>query len=463
MKNRLKNKYLLLIIILVSVSCKKFTEVGMPDDKIVTSAVFTDEVTATSAILGIYARLAGVTGPPFSNGAVTLYTGLLADELETTLTDLSTMNFSAGNLSASSGIVYTNFWRFAYEPIYQTNMCIEGLESSTTLPPAVQNQLLGEAYFLRAFCYWYLVNLFGDVPLITTSDYVQNAKIPRTSSDKIIANIITDLNEAKDLLLPKYPTNSRLRVNYYTVLALLSRTYLYNEDWETAKKITTEVIDYEKYELEQDLSKVFLAESQEAIWQLSTENGTYNTLEGQRFIPTSSATTRPQYPINPILYESFNTIDKRKSEWIKSKTVAGTTYNYPFKYKVRLNANRTEYYIVFRLTEQYMIRAEARARLNDLSNAIKDLDLIRSRAGLPLVSEINPQISQSDLLDTIFNERRFEFFAEWGHRWFDLKRAEQINEVLTAIKPEWKSTNVLFPIPNSEILVNKNLKQNPGY
>ncbi|RYG54138.1 MAG: RagB/SusD family nutrient uptake outer membrane protein, partial [Chitinophagaceae bacterium] len=100
---------------------------------------------------------------------------------------------------------------------------------------------------------------------------------------------------------------------------------------------------------------------------------------------------------------------------------------------------------------------------NQLPLAIADLDIIRARAGLTKIASTNPNTSQSDLLDAILKERRSELFTEWGHRWMDLRRFGKLDAVMSAIKPGWKPAAQLLPIPYSEILVNQNLKQNPGY
>lgn len=119
-----------------------------------------------------------------------------------------------------------------------------------------------------------------------------------------------------------------------------------------------------------------------------------------------------------------------------------------------------EYSIIFRLSEQYLIRAEARAHLDNISGAQLDLNTIRNRAGLPNTLAT----SMSDLLNAIIQERQVELFAEQGHRWFDLKRTGNAGTVLSAIKPNWQATDVLLPIPETELEINPNLlPQNSGY
>lgn len=130
---------------------------------------------------------------------------------------------------------------------------------------------------------------------------------------------------------------------------------------------------------------------------------------------------------------------------------------------------RDEYNMVLRLAEQYCIRAEARARLDQLPDAVSDLNAIRKRAGLFDLPTIS---TQNQVLAAVEQECRNEFFAEWGHRWFDLKRwparandgKKRVDEVMTALRPDtWKPTAALWPIPDNERKQNHALSQNPGY
>jgi hypothetical protein len=141
--------------------------------------------------------------------------------------------------------------------------------------------------------------------------------------------------------------------------------------------------------------------------------------------------------------------------------VSGVTYVYPTKYKTKTaSSDPVEYNVIFRLAEQYLIRAEARIQQDRYADAQSDLNLIRSRAGLPKTTASD----KPTLLNAIESENRSEYFAEWGHRWFDLKRWGKVDTVLSTLKfPNWQSTDVLYPIPLTEIQRNPALTQNPGY
>ena len=139
----------------------------------------------------------------------------------------------------------------------------------------------------------------------------------------------------------------------------------------------------------------------------------------------------------------------------------GSTYYYPYKYKTNTpGSGMAEFDMVFRLAEQFLIRAEARAWQDNQSGAKADLDEIRRRAGL---NETTANDKQS-ILNAILQERRVEFCFEYGHRWLDLKRTGTINTILSVEKPAtWRATAALFPIPQNAISTNIKLKQNDGY
>lgn len=448
--------YPILFCFLINLYSCNFIEIDTPKDRIITATLFENETTATASVLGLYNWLSSVA-PPFSNGATTMFTGLASDELEYTATIANQQEFFENNIATGNFIVYNNFWRQNYEIIYQATVCIEGLEQSS-LPINVKNQLLGECYFIRAFCYWYLVNIFGGVPLATTTDYETNARLSRSTVGAVKEYILSDLIQASDLLVTTYPSNGKLRINYYTALALLTRYYLYAENWQEVENLSTQIIESGLYDYETDINQVFLAIGTESIWQIEGQT-VFNTIEGNRFIPAAAPTVRPNYALSNSLIDAFESGDLRLSNWTGTKVVQDIVYTYPYKYKVSINAVKTEHYVMFRLAEVYLNRAEARAHLGKEQEALEDINILRIRANLAQHNLANT----SNVLAAVLQERRIEFFAEWGHRWFDLKRTNTIDEILSVVKPNWESTDALFPIPSDEIIANGNLEQNPGY
>ncbi len=169
----------------------------------------------------------------------------------------------------------------------------------------------------------------------------------------------------------------------------------------------------------------------EAIWQLMPNQPTYNSGEGSIYILTSF----PQYAtLSPQLLNAFEPGDLRRNNWVADTTIGPDTFFYPFKYKVQFSETVTEYSMVLRLAEQYLISAEARTELNNTADALTDINIIRERAGLSDIT-VSDQVS---ILKAIQQERQVELFTEWGNRWLDLIRTGQATEVLSSIKNNWQ-------------------------
>lgn len=441
-------------------SCAEFVNIEAPKTQIVRTQVFENDAGARAAVSGIFSQM--MSGVSFASGgsnSVTVLGGLSSDEFLNHSTSQVFITLYSNGLTPINNTAVTSNWNDIYMFIYEANSILEGCEASTTLSKEVRDQAIGQAKFVRAFAYFYLVNLFGDVPLITGTDYRINMSASRTSTTEVYKQIETDLTDARSLLLADYSlsANEKVEPNKWAATALLARAYLYQKKWTEAEAQSSAIIESNLFSLPGTLNSVFLKNSSEAIWQLMPVMPGFNTNEGPIMIIVGNPT---RWSLSAATTGIFEPIDKRLSSWIGSFTTAGRTYQFASKYKVRLNGQPlTEYYTVFRLAEQYLIRAEARAMQNNLAGAIADINVIRARAGLSTIDATG--MTQTNVLTTIEKERRAEFFAEWGHRWFDLKRWGTIDAVLGAVKPDWQSKDALFPIPQAEILANPNIIQNP--
>ncbi|TRX61187.1 RagB/SusD family nutrient uptake outer membrane protein [Fulvivirga sp. M361] len=462
----------ILICCVFITSCEDFVDIDPPRNQVISEEVFANDETVVGAISGVYSEMTSNRDNLF-NTSLEVYTGKASDEFTNHHSDITHVQFYTNDLEPSNGILFGSFWRVPYNLIGNVNVIIEQLRINASVTPSVRDQVLGEALFIRAFTHFNLTNLFGEIPYVTSSSIEITSSITRNSQSDVYESIVQDLLEAQSLMQSDFSFvdgDERIRPNRAAATALLARTYLYMEDWENAEIQATNLIDQtDTYFLEDDLNTVFLPESNEAIWQLkSVASATLQrTRQGERFIIGFFA---PGNFFNVTLSESlldaFEFDDNRLTSWVGVFTQGSNTWNYPNKYKngVFTNINPAEYSVILRLGEQYLIRAEARAQQNDLSGSLEDVDVIRNRAGLSLLEDTNPGISQANLLLAIEQERKIELFAEFGHRWFDLKRTGRVDVVLGAIKENWQTTDTLFPIPEQEILNNPNLlPQNPGY
>lgn len=446
-------------LFLLLISCDSFVETDVPKSQLDNTAVFESYSTASAALIDIYSKIRDIGLLSGTQDGLSIQLGNYTDETDSYESFGSSPAFYENRLLPSNGTL-KELWNTSYNQIYAANALIEGVQNSKSLSDQNKKQLQGEALFIRALIHFYLVNLFGDIPYIVETDYRKNSKAPRTSTPKVYENLIADLQNASSMLSDTYSPAQRVRPNRYTCRALMARVYLYNNQYaEAANEASALVNQTAVFSLEPDLNKVFLINSKETIWQLQSSLSGQNTLEAGIFIFTAGPPSVVALTDN--LVNSFSPTDLRKSSWVKSVTNGSTTWYHPFKYKERDNtATSVEYSIMFRLAEQYLIRAEARAHLNDLTGAREDLDKIRQRAGL---GQTTAQ-SQTEILNAILQERRWEFFSELGHRFFDLKRFGALDNTLSAVKPGWNSDDKLFPIPQSELNTNPNLlPQNPGY
>lgn len=454
----------LVLAALLFTSCKKLISIPPnPPSSITQQEAFADSASTISTIAGVYAYNTTGQGFAYSDGQLTFTSGLSSDELVSSLTG-DIQQFYSYNLTSLNSRVST-LWAYPYKAIYQVNAVLSGVKGNGNLSPSFINQITGEMEVVRSLYYFNLINMFGDAPLVTSTDYNQTSNLPRSPVAAIYARVTTDLNDAMKKLKATYPSAGRARPNLYTAVALLAKVNLYRGNWQNAFNCADSVIRLGGYSLlpSASIKNVFLDGSTEAIWQLPANQSYYATSEAQYFIPTFSA---PSYSVTPFLLKAFENGDLRLANWIGTKTinVGGTnqTFNYPYKYKnTTASTSPAEDYMLFRLAEMYLIRAEAAAHLNNPTQTLADINTIRARAGLT-GSTANPA-SQTELLAAVMHERQVELFCEGAARWYDLKRTGTAAAVLNAVKTGYANNAALYPLPQSELILNKSLIQNPGY
>jgi hypothetical protein len=449
----------MVVLALLLAGCRKLIQVPSQQDEPGTATVFSSDADAENALTGMYI---GVMNSPRTllNGGMSLYAGLSADELANTGPNpdpFRTNELTSGN------IICSTLYSTAYNVIYMANSLIAGLDASNGVSPAVKAELRGEAEVVRAVEYFYLVNMYGGVPVVTGIDFSVTSKLARDPIEAVYAQIEADLADAQQVLpagylsTPGYP-GARTRPNRLAATALLARVWLYRGQWAMAELEADTVIGCGLYQLEPGLDSVFRADSREAIWQLQPVNATLTTAEATAF--DTKLGPRPGYQLTSWWLGAVEAGDQRRVHWVDSARLGPAIYYYPYKYKLTaLSPVDTEYNMVIRLAEVYLIRAEARAMQGDIGGAQADLDTVRGRAGLGATGANDIP----GLLAAILHERQVELVAEWGHRWLDLKRLGMAGAVLGNEKPGWVGTDTLYPIPAGDLTANPKLVQNPGY
>ena len=349
-----------------------------------------------------------------------------------------------------------SFWNSSGQTIHRANNIIQKVPGISTLTDSQKGQFISEAKFIRAYTYLNAIYIWGDFPWIEETDYRIVQNLPRTPVEEIFTNLTSDLIEVKQQLPESYNESgeTRIRVTKGAATALLARTYLYQEDWTQAEAEATEVINNSLYELT-DYQNTFIKNSPESILELWSDPFV-NSGGGVTFFPPSLGGQYALIPTEKII-NAFEPGDLRKNVALNTDDQG---LPYIFKYRDIDRTGDFQETKVLRLAEMYLIRAEARAKQQNLSGATDDINTIRNRAGLsPTTANDQPS-----LLAAIEQERFVELCFELPHRWTDLARTGRIDEVMEAFSPQtWDPTDKLLPIPQTEIDLNPNLTQNPGY
>src|SRR5690606_28871102 len=341
-----------------------------------TDKVFADSLSAISALGNIYFKLANNLNSNY-NKQLSLYT----DEFSFTATD---EEFYNGQISPNNG-TNSNIWNYFYEIIYSCNDILEKLDLTNSLKPRMKSQMINEAKFVRAFCYYHLFILYEHIPLIIETNVDKNRIALQADSTEVFTLIVSDLIEVKKELPIEYPSSDRTRANKWSASALLAQVYLYQQRWQEALDEADAILSSGLYTPISEINEVFLASSKETILQLWRKDGFIS--DATILIPSSN-TVVPRYLIAESLHALFEKDDLRQSNWLGVNNVemdgVSQAYTFPYKYKNRSGSHSApEYLKVLRASEQYLIRAEAKAHLGDISGAILDLNIIRKRAGVP--------------------------------------------------------------------------------
>lgn len=447
-------KIILIIVLVCAYSCEKLIDVDVPNNQIDRQAVFQDLQTANSALAALYAGLmagSSIAGADLE-ASLSVYTDDL-DDLSTTVTPTKELYL---NQQIDTNLTVYNNWANSYKHIYTANSILEGLSGSTSISKMDRKWLRGETLLIRTVLFYYLNQLFGDIPYPITTDYKVNQVITKTSSLQVLNKMEDDINEVIQLLSDNYRNAERIYPNRYAAKLLLAKIQLSKKEWNNAEITLNDILQSPLYQLETDITKVFQKNGKHIIWQLKPNN---NASLPQATVYYFNNSKPNLYAATNSLLNSFSVNDQRKQQWLSTVSYNGESWYRVQKYKNRDNTNTNEYSIIFRLEEVKLLMAEALGQQNKIIEGLPYLNATRTRAGLTPLSNLN----QATFLQETLLENRREFFTEMGHRFLDLKRMEKLN-LLNSVKTNWQPYHERWPIPQKEILLNSNLKpQNTGY
>ncbi|OQP41116.1 hypothetical protein A4H97_14500 [Niastella yeongjuensis] len=426
-------------------SCKKWLE-ETPNNALPANKSITDAATARAAIIGAYNSVQGYYSASYPTlGTITadnvIFNGTLSEYLQ-----LDQNAIPADNVTTVAA--YQNI----YKAINSANSVITYVPevSDPLLPDAEKNKLLGEAYFIRALGYFDLGRGWGGVQLQVqpTTSLSAARGIKRSTLQQTYDQVLSDLVKAEELLPEDGSTRNRAQKS--TARALRARLHLYRKEWAEADKYASLVIANNKYALVTPFKTFFTTPfgTTESVFELTFSANDKNSY-WNLWYPSSAG---GQYTLKP----SASFVSKINDAAIggsRSSLIAGTGNNvYGVLYNT--SATSTDPSYIIRIAELYLIRAEARVWLEDLTGALADLNKIRNRAGVPN----STAATKEELILAIENENSIEFSFE-AHRWFDLVRTERVDDILGITnKNYW-----VFPLPYSDILSDPDAKQNDGY
>ena len=448
----------LCLALLLLAACENLVEVDYPANQIGTAQVFEDLQTANAALAGLYAGLRDqslITGGSYYGAGALL--GSYADDLDCYFYDQNGVVDISNNQQQKTNSNIETIWNTAYQQVYYANSIIYGAEHSTALAEGDKNRIRGEALLVRSLIYFYLQQLFGDIPYTASLDYEYNRSLSKTDATAVLEQLELDLTEAISLLPDDYRDAERIYPNRKAAQVLLARVCLLRQEWSLAEQAAKSILQSPLYRFQADLGEVFHKSGTHILWQLKPQNSGDAAMEASFYYFTSS--TPNSYVLSQNLLNTFAENDLRKTHWMASVTFEGQNWYRPCKYKNLPGDNTDEYSVVFRLEEVYFIMAEALAGQNRLDEALPYLNATRQRAGLTAFTSLTGEAFNSELMA----EKRREFFAESGLRFLDLKRWGRLDQ-LKATKPNWQDYKQVWPLPQKELLLNANLNpQNPGY
>ncbi|MBO9727980.1 MAG: RagB/SusD family nutrient uptake outer membrane protein [Chitinophaga sp.] len=481
----MKKIYSLALIIILA-SCSKSLEEN-PRGLIAGNAGLSSQAGLEAALTGAYGSLM----VPWESGFTTVSQIAMcmgADDLTTHpgSNKEEFREFDRFNVSSLNSRM-TPIWRGCYKTIQSTTNIINNYGEAKDGTEATVHAIVGEAYFLRALCYYWLTRYWGEVPVIPSEKYTPDLLTLKKSTPAVVYKLVEeDLLKAEDWV----PNNKRDpgRPNKGSVKALLAEVYLTEGGWPLkdvskyalAAAKAKEVIDNKatyKFDLYQDdYLKIFAGGTVEDVFTLFTRGqwSTYNSFYGLSTMPENEGGWSDFFPeIN--FFNNFPAGRRKDATFstefvVKGQTITwqNVTTKHPYYKKFTIQSGQKDTYmsnnpvIMLRYAQVLLTYAEAQARATGTpsTEAYAAVDAVRLRAGL---TKLPANLSGADFADAVVNERAWELAGEWS-RWFDLVRLEKVEAANANKNPDDLPVNgpitkqkYWMPIPGADAVMNPNL------
>ncbi len=489
--------------------CKKFLT-QKPLSAVETQEFFKSLKDINSALAGIYSswrtEMTG-NGGNFS-GQYFAWGDMRSDNFDdngqyasSSFKQLAQNTLTSGNTSAN--------WTGIYRTIGRANTAIkfipQAAEFDANATPTVVNNSLAQAYAMRALSYFQIIRIWGD-PVVWLEPYTDVTlpdQRPRSPKDSVLANVvIPDLEKAYSLI-QKNQTPVIWSIGEAAICAIAADVYMWRshdnkiqpdyakaktwiQNLFKAKAATGKVFGGTSgadLEPAATWKQLFLspASTREVIWSLHWDN----SFNGCACIPVSVGTSNNWGRFDSAFQDNWRKIKTDIRMPLTIDTLNGLGHNDKllkyFDMSGQFNAGgkqATEFDVfltMYRLADIYLMYAEALNKTGDLPNALKYLNYVRVRAGLPALLASDPLVNAANMENTILAERRFELYGE-AKRWFDLVRTNKVKEVMDPVLKQRQRRlgtpevgfdghpdKILWPLFRTVLEDNKQLVQNPSY
>jgi hypothetical protein len=515
-----KNIIIIITCSFCFLSCSKGLLDKTPKDQLSPATFYQNEAQCKMALVGIYNAI-----QPNATPTHFYQFEFMSDNGYCQAAWQGSNEVSSWSTNTTSWAPYAK-WTQDYTIISRANEFLQDIAAAASVGAAVKNQMVAEAKFLRAYAYSDLITYFGDVPLITKVLSLSEAYVKRTPKATVLTQILTDLTDAAGVLPVSYTGSNIGRVTKGAALAYKAKILLHNQKWADAAQAAKDVIDLSVYDLYPNYADLFTEaheNNQEVIFDIQYTTSQTQPWPTEAFVlgtwQTSNMTAdfinsfymKNGKPITDASsgYNDQNPYVNRDPRLDATVVLPGTKYGtatfipasyaeYPCGAKPRKYAEygtadvntSTLNTILMRYADIYLMRAEALIESGSTSQEIYTLiDKVRARVGMPSVESVEGTgLNQSQLRDILRHERKVEFGVE-GTRYADMLRWQDVSLVhdvygydksllsdpsssatwtFKQIKIAPRVFNAakgwLWPIPQADIDINKNLlPNNPGY
>ena len=467
---KLRYKFIFTLVTLgalVNASCQKEVLDQSPQASLPAATAIKDAASVNAAILGIYSSMQSGN---YYGLRYQAFADLYADNMSHTGTFPSFAQI-VNKAILTDNTEGTNMWNSMYSGINRANLVIAAIPNITD-GALNKDQRMAEARALRAMIYFDLIRYWGGsntgfnkaggvgVPLRLTPTLTEADAAPtaRATEAAVLAQVVADLDYAIGVA-SFGNTNTNGRISKDAAKALKARVALYMGDYVTAEALATDVIASGRYTLTPGATYKDIwanKNTKESLWEIQFEPTNSNSIAF--FYYTTATGGRNEIATSSSLNNAHEAGDLRKS--VNASTQGGSATNLKTLKYTRVSTG-DDNVVLFRLSELYLIRAEARALKPspDLVGSLADINVIRARAGLAN----STASTAADLLTAVMQERRIELAHE-GHRFFDLKRNNLLATTLSSNFSGNNAFRALWPIPQRETLNSGGvIAQNTGY